>query len=82
MRTRTYRCTREIMKGLGLQAEVTISLNDFITIREAEAELKETLAEEWNCSLDEIRLKLLSKSGKKRTVAEIIEAWANGNFED
>lgn len=65
MRSRTYRCTREIMKGLALQAEVTVTLDDFTTIRETEAELKEMLAEEWNCSLDEIRLKLLSKSGRK-----------------
>ena len=82
MRERTYRCTREITKGLALQVDITITLNDFTTIREAEAELKEMLAEKLNCSLDEIRLKLLSKSGKKRTVAEIAEAWANGNFED
>ena len=82
MRTRTYKCTREITEGLMLQAEVKITLDDFTTIREAEAQLKEAVAEKWNCSLDEIKLKLLSKSGKKRTFEEILEAWANGNFEE
>ena len=82
MRTRVYKCTRKIMDGLELCAEVQITLDDFATIREAEAELKEMIAENWNCSLDEVRLKLLSKSGHKRTVAEILEDWANGKFED
>ena len=80
MRKRTYQCTKEICKGAKLSVTLEITLNDFTTIREAEAELKETLAEEWSCSLDEIKLKLLSKSGKKRTTAEILEDWANGIF--
>ena len=75
MRVRNYKCTRKITNGLKLSAEVSITLDDFITIREAEAELKEYFAEEWNCSLDEVRLKLLSKYGEKQTAAEVIASW-------
>lgn len=75
MRKRTYECIRKVGDGIELCATVEITLNDFITIREAEAELKEYFAEKWNCSLDEIRLKLLNKSGRKRTAAEIIASW-------
>ena len=82
MRKRTYECRKEITKGLELCATVGITLDDFATIKEVEAELKEYFAEEWDCSCDEIKLKLLNKSGKKRTVAEILADWAEGNFED
>lgn len=80
MRKRTYKCTKEICKGAKLSATVEVTLNDFTTVKEAEAKLKETFAERWSCSLDEVKLKLLSKSGKKRTIAEILEDWANGIF--
>lgn len=80
MRKRTYECTREIIKGIKLCVTVNITLKDYITIKEAEAELKEHFAEEWNCSLDEVKLKLLAKSGRKKTAAETIANWANENF--
>lgn len=80
MRKRTYKCTRKICEGAELSVTIEITLNDFTTVKEAEAKLKEMFAEEWSCPLHEIKLKLLSKSGKKRTNSEILEDWLNGRI--
>lgn len=76
MRKRTYKCTRKIMEGLELCVTIGITLSDFITVKEAEEELKKHFAEEWKCSVNEIKLKLVSKKGKKRTTSEIVEDWS------
>ena len=66
MRKRVYECRAEYFKGITLSVQAIVQLEDDMTIKEMEKELKENVAEHFSngkrkFTADEIKIKLLRK---------------------
>ncbi len=80
MRTRFYKCEAEYCEGVMLVAEVSIQLDDFTTVKEAEVELKQLVANDFTREAkaftpDDIILHFQKQIGRKRSAVEVVASW-------
>lgn len=80
MRKRVYECRARLCKGAELSVEITAELDNNDTIKQVEEEIKVIAAEYFSTenrtfTPTDIKLKLLKKSGKKKSAADEIAEW-------